>query len=100
MTSSSDAGAAVSRSDSTGRWVWIETPQLPLAMPAEVGQELDNHRPVQSEDPARPGDLGSRRVRAGPCRRRITGHQVRDSERHHDDAHDHHHRQRDPAARR
>ena len=33
MTSSSVAGAAVPRSDSTVWWVWIDTPQLPDRMP-------------------------------------------------------------------
>ena len=33
MTSSSEAGAATARSDSTGRWVWIEMPQFPVRMP-------------------------------------------------------------------
>ncbi len=33
MTSSSEAGAAVRMSDSTDRWVWMETPQFPRAIP-------------------------------------------------------------------
>ena len=32
-TSSSEAGAALRRSDSTGRWVWIEVPQSPVTTP-------------------------------------------------------------------
>ncbi len=33
VTSSIEAGAACPMSDSTGRWVWIDTPQLPVRMP-------------------------------------------------------------------
>ena len=33
VTSSSEAGAAVPRSDRTGRWVWIDRPQFPVRMP-------------------------------------------------------------------
>ena len=33
VTSSIEAGAACPMSDSTGRWVWIATPQLPVRMP-------------------------------------------------------------------
>ena len=33
VTSSIEAGAASPMSDRTGRWVWIDTPQLPVRMP-------------------------------------------------------------------
>ena len=33
ITSSIEAGAAVLRSDSTGLWVWMDTPQFPVAIP-------------------------------------------------------------------
>ena len=33
VTSSSEAGAAVPMSDSTGRWVWMDSPQFPVQIP-------------------------------------------------------------------
>ena len=35
ITSSSEAGAAVAMLDSTDWWVWIDTPQFPLKIPAK-----------------------------------------------------------------